>query len=690
MTPLGPPKQKLQAKRSESEITTAISDTETVKPRRKLVSGKDLKGEREKKRRASVVSNTSSASTKERAGPSDVKSGTLNKLPRLLGNDTDPKSEVSKNDRARSLKRDDSKDRLSAIRGESPVKRHRTSVTPPRISGSESTEGVKRRKLDVESKERRKADTSFSSSPDHRTNPAAKSGLSKERIVDTKDTETRKPNDDPTKQQATKTKRPPTDTKESKPATEERHRDTAINDSAQAVIREEREREARMLKEKEEKEIKQKQDAEKKLEEERLEHLRQAQLAQEKQAEEDERIEQLKQARLAREKLLAEEEAKRQQEEAEKREAQRQKDAEAHQRAQEERQRLYLEQQRLAKEEQERRRREREAEQRAEKLRIAEEKEKERMEKLPFLLRWFEKSANPRNAEILDLFREMEGFRGDTIKPELTGQSGAKDQWILNTHAALLLGEKDLSLSRFTSWERIPLSENAKQAIYLYEGSKYSLTDHRLKDVRHELLGDEYGVGKGKKSLLVLDDITRPLFYAIELFFVKLSDFMYIVPTFAHLRGVEMVVNYRELVKYPNTKPGPPKWKTDDDADPNQKWAPPPTYWKDGIFVRQAQQKYAVVKSYSQYVSDQASRRPSPSPSTRQQSTSADGRSASGVLGPQTNGITPPCSDKSLNGGSPHQIPAQVVEGIPHRLTNGTVASPSESGPSIDSATNNP
>lgn len=73
-----------------------------------------------------------------------------------------------------------------------------------------------------------------------------------------------------------------------------------------------------------------------------------------------------------------------------------------------------------------------------------------------------------------------------------------------------------------TSWERITLTPDAKKQIYKFEGSKYSLSDHRLPGVREELLSDEYLVGGcGKKPLWMLDDIARPLFIDMPMFFVK-------------------------------------------------------------------------------------------------------------------------------------------------------------------------
>lgn len=62
--------------------------------------------------------------------------------------------------------------------------------------------------------------------------------------------------------------------------------------------------------------------------------------------------------------------------------------------------------------------------------------------------RWFDQDKDPKTSEKAGLFRFIEGFRYDTIRSEATGQPNGREEWMLNTHAALLLGEKDLQLSR--------------------------------------------------------------------------------------------------------------------------------------------------------------------------------------------------------------------------------------------------
>jgi hypothetical protein len=88
------------------------------------------------------------------------------------------------------------------------------------------------------------------------------------------------------------------------------------------------------------------------------------------------------------------------------------------------------------------------AEQRAERMRIQLEREAARLAKLPPLLRWFDGLSQPAIPDFASEFRVMQGVRYDTIKPEVSGSPDAREQWLLNTQIALLLGEKDLQLSR--------------------------------------------------------------------------------------------------------------------------------------------------------------------------------------------------------------------------------------------------
>jgi len=476
-SPLGPPHSKSQSKKAESDTQLSESDP-MVKPRRKLVT----RGEREleKQRRASIASNASSVSIKEKRerGSTDTKSDKLDaksspNVPRISKSSTsgvnDKEStsdrQSSEKDRARSLKRDDSKDRLNAIRGESPVKRPRKSETPPRSNMQEVTAAYgsggspqKRRKVEVDSASGQKAESTPSSSPEHRTT-SAKIPLSRENTSRKSSTESKaklprsgtKPgeNSDGAKDSITSDK-----ISSSRPSKSSNSTSSSVSDAAQ--------RKAKHSSERLPKEPSNAQSAQIKVEEEE-EAQRQAQLQREKkeaeaarqkevdEAKEKERLENARQARLAREQAAREEEEKRQREEAERKERQQREDAEAHSRAMEEQRILYLEQERLKKEEQARRAAAALEQQRIERARIEKERREERLAKLPLLLKWFDQASDPQNPEIANLFRRIAGYRYDTIKPEATGQAIGREQWMLNIHVAILLGEKDLQLSRCKS-----------------------------------------------------------------------------------------------------------------------------------------------------------------------------------------------------------------------------------------------
>lgn len=468
--PLGPPKQKNRARQSESDVAVASENETAVKPRRKLVSGKEFRGEREleKQRRASIASNASGSSIKERRegeGNADKLARKSSPSVSRISNGSNHSEQNltsekhSDKERPRSLKRDDSKDRLTAIRGESPVKRPRKSETPPRSGMQEVMTGYdanggpqKRRRLegDANTKPGYKPDGVSSTSPDDRVSNA-KSDSSREKATvrpssDAKEKDkairsSQKRVESPERSKHTQSddqapKRQATATsdsalKVSKSIIDEATKDAAAENAASVASKADEAREAQAHREKEQLEIKQKAELEKKLE--------------------LERIEQARQARLAREQAIRDEELKRQQEENERKERQRKEDADAHAREQERQRALYLEQEKQRQKDLERRRAQIQEQQRAERARIEEQKNKERLSKLPLLLRWLDGEKDPKTPDIAALFRIIEGFRYDTIKPEATGQPNGREQWMLNTHVAVLLGEKDLQLSRCKS-----------------------------------------------------------------------------------------------------------------------------------------------------------------------------------------------------------------------------------------------
>ncbi|KAJ3501965.1 hypothetical protein NM208_g16826 [Fusarium decemcellulare] len=142
--------KQLKVKRTESDAAGVSSEGETVKPRRKLVSKGELRGERERQRRASMASNASSLKDHP-TSPHDTRHDEPSEKHRV------DKLSEKYHDRTKALKRDESRDRLS-ISGDGSAKRHRTSITPDRPSNGDKDDSEvppKRRRLDSETKEKR-------------------------------------------------------------------------------------------------------------------------------------------------------------------------------------------------------------------------------------------------------------------------------------------------------------------------------------------------------------------------------------------------------------------------------------------------------------------------------------------------------------------------------------------------------
>jgi hypothetical protein len=551
-------KQTAKARRTESEVAASSEGETANKPRRKLVSRKELNGEREKQqhRRTSLASNASSL--KDPPSPRETR--------RDESSDRLPQKATDKlHERTKVLKRDDSRDRLS-VSGETTGKRHRVSPSPTRF-GSSDKEGsdapAKKRRLDVEGKEKRRKP---SVSPDERPSKLVTSQTAPAATLASSMKGSQKPRDELDKKMAPKLKKSETDVvpKESGKstttsdksihvkgedadvqmrdvdrigdATEVRTHPDKENDhgrpspsggtlqeamkKAQERKREyeqevKRKEEEKIRKRKEEKErerrLKEEEEARQRLEEEKRQHeeeeLRRRKEEEERKAKEEEerrklqeeaeqrqreedekqkRVEAERQRKEDEERRRREEEARviRAEEERKKRleeekleklrreEAERRRQLEEEQKKREEAERLRRQQiereaaeeaarikeeeerkareeaERKHREEMERRRAAREAERLAEMHRIHMEQERVRLSRLPPVLRWLDESPNPKMAEVARKFSLMQGVRYDCIRPETSGTADGREQWVLNTQVALLLGEKDLTLSR--------------------------------------------------------------------------------------------------------------------------------------------------------------------------------------------------------------------------------------------------
>lgn len=566
-----------KAKRAESDLAAASSEGETVKPRRKLISARELKDKREKQqRRASLTSNASSV-MKEPSSPRDEPEKT-------------PKTEKY-HDRTKALKRDESRDRLS-VSGDATGKRHRSSATPPIGSvEKEAGEGpIKRRRLEGESKERRlkpsQSDDRLLKAPTSReggSSPAAASRMSSK----TRENEDRRPTPKPRKMEGQTEnawrESPSVPVKSEDQDVEMLDADQSGMDAVESRALQQRKKEehekkkqaeaeaaAREHKKKED-ERKRKEEEEREREKERLraedikrhaeaearrraeEEQRRKEEEESKRKEEDEQRkkredEQRKQKELE-ERRRAEEERKRQEEEERKlREEAERKQREEEERlhreqlereAAEEARRKEEERKEHAAREEERRRAAREAE--ARRLR---EQEERRLARLPALLRWLETAVNPKVPEVAEKFSTIQGVRFDCIRPEANGTPEGREQWLLNTQVALLLGEKDLELSRCTSlpktpfllhfpltrflldtaWARVPASPTAKEAIWRLEADRYALTTSSLYELGKQI-PDYYPDNEPDYMSYPVRERLRSdaweKFSALDMFFVK-------------------------------------------------------------------------------------------------------------------------------------------------------------------------
>ncbi|GAO16934.1 hypothetical protein UVI_02046270 [Ustilaginoidea virens] len=514
-------------RRVESDIAAMSSEGETAKPRRKLVSKGELRGERDKQRRTS--------SHKEPSSPRDPKN-----------DDGSEKLRPSEkyHDRAKALKRDETKDWPS---GDGTSKRPRSSVTPDRPSDvdKESSDApIKRRRLDMEGQESRQKRPSSEDGRPRKSNSSRDGSVKPAASTHHKDRDEHSKRDSDTKLTAQSAQTgvgeksinvksedvdiPMPDLEPAKTArSEEVGKGTSESDK---VKRREAEEDAAKRDEENRRraaaeEAKRQKEAEvKKAEEEKQRKRLEEESRKRKEQEERERYkaarreEEERRQRLEEEKRRKEEEEKKRRIEEEKR---RKEEEEKKRRIEEEKRRM--EEERLRKEELEREaaeeaRRQREAEERkererrerahreemerkraareAELRRIREEQEQARLEKLPPLLRWLDTHPGPKTGSITEKFKSMLGIRYDTIRPAATGTPEGREQW--------------------------------------------------------------------------------------------LSDFLYTVPNIPHLRNVRLAVEYRELLENEAQLVGwktTHKWKQDPDADRFHGFAPRSKYYMNGSMV---------------------------------------------------------------------------------------------------------
>ncbi|CAJ2509871.1 Uu.00g057710.m01.CDS01 [Anthostomella pinea] len=602
-------KPPAKSRMPESEGAAGSSDGEAVKPRRKLISGKERQREKqEKQRRASMASNNSTdrVDTKNDDAPEKTRPDRLSE---------------KYHDRTKALKRDDSIDKPSG--GDNSSKRSRSSVSPSRHGSGDKDDveaPVKRRKLvDSDGRERRQSQLNVPDDRQRKRNSSRESAK-RQRPSENERKEPEKvkkiiKSHSSDKNSITVASEPDVEMRDAPPAVSsedsqrqaERERQEAKKRQAEAeaaaaaaAVEDAKGKETERQRQEEERK---KQEAEAKRKEQEAEQKR---LEEEERArlerEELKRKQEAEKARLEEERKLREEEEKRQREEEKRQqeeEEQRRKEEEERKQREEEdrirREKEAAEEVRRLREEEERRERERKrAERAARELELMrarqEEQERLRLSKLPPLLRWLDGCQDSKQKEVVELFAKAQGVRYDTIRPSATGLPDGREQWLLNTQVALLLGEKDLTLSRYTAWEHIPVSRIAKRVIWRLEQDRYALTEGRLYHLGDQL-SDYYGGDPhtvGYKRLEQLRGLAAERFFETDMFFVKESDFLYIVPTIPHLRNVKLSICYRELPEHESallTWSAPAKWKQDPGAESRGSFAPRYKHYINGQLV---------------------------------------------------------------------------------------------------------
>ncbi len=185
---------------------------------------------------------------------------------------------------------------------------------------------------------------------------------------------------------------------------------------------------------------------------------------------------------------------------------------------------------------------------------------------------------------------------------------------------------------------------------------------------------------------------------------MQISEFMFIVPRFPHLRGVELQVKYMELrIPQAVATPAKPfienKWKQDPDIPADQPFAPQPKIYVNGEFVRQVEpQKTRLLKEpppldrfprregitrvypgdpdYEEVCRKQSLFHLLPGYQASPSSSTLPQLDESNHLHQQVNGITPPRSDKSksINGGSPHRGSESQISHLPNGTNLGSAS----------------
>lgn len=553
LEPLGPPKPKAnQGKAGGDKDYLTSKRADSLKPKRRLMSGNEVKTEQDIKRRASLAAET--VLPKRKSGDS-VLNNTVRQ--RRFSDASEPRMEVTLG-------------ATSSIDGAISKKRHRVSVSPQAsksdISGSADIKKNKRQRVDSQgSAIDQDRDRSFrpgapamvanmiaspaSVSPPvapQGTAPVAFMGSNVTSPVNVSPADLRPPSAILSPVNSTDPALPQRPEEEGLQV-HDRAAESNISDQpmVQELERKVSEDESQALQAEEEK-------------------LRQAQMEQERQAQ-IEKDQAERQARIAREEEESRLEEQRQSAEAERQIRLEREQKEAHLaklKRDEDMHRRRMEQEQFRKEELERRRRESEEREVMRQRRMQEEEERQYLQSLPNGLRRAAELSpeEARNTKEITKWLPLRTVTTQELNPSCEPQL-AEERWIANIQAAPILAVRDLTLSQCkyhtvfmpirccpdkcadTAWAHIDATPNHRGSLWR------QLRNCMSQAVPSPLLTPT--------EAFHLDEETKPKFFALQsVFWMKLSDFNDMVPRHPHLAGIHLKERAIVLHEFPFGKGG--------------------------------------------------------------------------------------------------------------------------------------
>ncbi|KAL9103445.1 MAG: hypothetical protein Q9163_001508 [Psora crenata] len=321
---------------------------------------------------------------------------------------------------------------------------------------------------------------------------------------------------------------------------EQEERETSLR------IRRDKEEQERRRRDKEEQERRRRDQEEQ--ERRRREQEEQERRRRDKEEQERRRREQEEQERRRREQ--EEQERRRREQEEQERRRREQEEQERRRREQEEQERRRLdkeeqERRRRDQEEQERRRREQEERETSLRIRRQQEEERARIEALPNGLRRAAEIGAERAKDRKEITKwlPLRTVTTEDLRSDCESQV-ANDRWITNIQAAPILGHQDLELPQCKSvCIRLLLKWTAECSLDTAWTRETATPNHICslwRQLRNPMSVAVPSAFLSWADAVNLDSETKPKFLSLKVFWLKLSDFMDIVPRHPHLTGIPL------------------------------------------------------------------------------------------------------------------------------------------------------